>query len=196
MIRKAANILAKWLLKTGAISEVDRELYEYGIYSFLFTLIPLFAVIVLSFPFHITLEGILFIIPFIFLRKFTGGFHFSSAWLCALVSIVVLSAFLLGIKVLLLLSPSIPAYVAVYLSLIPIVSLSPIDSVNRRLTHKERAIFRKIAICLGTIFVALFTLFMLLGVPHIAIPIGAGVVLTALLQLPCFLELRKDISHE
>ncbi len=196
MIRKVAHILSKWLLKTGAISEVDLELYEYGIYSFLFTLIPLFAVIVLSFPLHITFEGILFIIPFILLRKFTGGFHFSSAWLCTLVSIVVLSAFLLGIKVLIPSSQSIPAYVAVYLSLIPIVTLSPIDSVNRRLTHKEKAIFRKIAICLGIIFEALFTLFMLLGVPHIAIPIGAGVVLTALLQLPCLWELRKNISRE
>lgn len=196
MIKKIAHVLSKWLLKTGAISEVDQELYEYGIYSFLFTVLPLLAVIVLSLPFHMTLEGILFVLPFIFLRKFTGGFHFSSAWLCGLVSIVVLSAFLLEIKFLILSSPSIATYVAVYLSLIPIVTLSPIDSVNRRLTHKEKAIFRKIAICLGIIFEALFTLFMLLGVPHIAIPIGAGVVLTALLQLPCLWELRKNFSRE
>lgn len=67
MIRKIAHVLSKWLLKTGAISEVDLELYEYGIYSFLFTTVPLLAVIVLSFPLHITFEGILFIIPFILL---------------------------------------------------------------------------------------------------------------------------------
>lgn len=196
MIRKTANILSKWLLKAGAISEVDLGLYEYGIYSFLFTLIPLFAVILLSFPFHITFEGILFIIPFIILRKFTGGFHFSSALLCTLVSIVVLSAFLLGIKVLIILSPSIPAYVTVYLSLIPIITLSPIDSMNRRLTHKEKRVFRKIAICLGIFFAALFTLLMLLGISRVAIPIGAGIVLTALLQLPCLLKLRETISHK
>lgn len=196
MIQKTANTLSKWLLKTGAISEVDQELYEYGIYSFLFTMIPLMTVIVLSLPVHMTLEGILFVLPFIFLRKFTGGFHFSSAWLCALVSIVVLSAFLFGIKALILSPQSIPAYVAVYFSLIPIVTLSPIDSVNRRLTHKEKRVFRKIAICLGIIFAALFTLFMLLGICRVAIPIGAGIVLTALLQLPCLWELRKNIPHE
>lgn len=188
MIRKAANILSKWLLKTGAISENDLELYEYGIYSFLFTLIPLLAVIVLSFPFHMTFESVLFIIPFIFLRKFTGGFHFSSALPCALVSIVILSAFLLTIKTLILSSQYTPAYIAVYLSLIPIAAFSPIDSANRRLTPKEKRIFRKIAILLGLFFAALFTLFMLLGAPRIGVPIGAGVVLTALLQIPCLWE--------
>ena len=134
MIQKFAHILSKWLLKAGAISEVDQELYEYGIYSFLFTMVPLLAVILLSFPMHMILEGILFIIPFILLRKFTGGFHFSSALLCELVSTMVLLAFLLGIKAFLLSSLKVPIYIAVYLSLIPIVVFSPIAVSYTHLT--------------------------------------------------------------
>ena len=195
MIQKFAHILSKWLLKAGSISEVDQELYEYGIYSFLFTMVPLLAVILLSFPMHMILEGILFIIPFILLRKFTGGFHFSSALLCALVSTMVLLAFLLGIKAFLLSSLKVPIYIAVYLSLIPIVVFSPIDSANRRLSQNEKCVFRKIAITLGLFFATLFTLLMVLGIPRVAVPIGAGVILTSLLQLPCLWELRKNISR-
>ena len=196
MIRKIAYNMSKWLLKKGAISAVDQELYEYGIFSFLFTLIPLLAVIVLSLPIHMTLEGILFIIPFILLRKFTGGFHFSSALLCALTSTAVLSIFLLGIKALISSSQSLPLYAVVYLFLIPIIFFSPIDSMNRRLSQNEKQIFRKIAIFLGLFFVAIFTLFMLLELRHIAIPIGAGVVLTSLLQLPCLGEWKKNLSSK
>ena len=77
MTRFFSKTLVKWLLKTGAISQQDADVYEYGIYSFLFSLIPFALVLVLSIPLGMVTEGFLLIVPFFFLRKFTRWISFS-----------------------------------------------------------------------------------------------------------------------
>lgn len=197
MTRFFSKALVKWLLKTGAISQQDAEVYEYGIYSFLFSCVPFALVLVLSIPLNMAWEGILLIVPFFFLRKFTGGFHFQSALPCLVTSTLLLLASLGGIKALLSKPPLLAVYLAVYLSLIPIFLLSPIDSINRKLSSKEQRVFHRIAIGLGCFFVALFTLLMGFELYRIAVPIGGGVVLTALLQLPCLPgEIRRIQSKQ
>lgn len=197
MTRFFSKALVKWLLKTGAISQQDAEVYEYGIYSFLFSLLPFALVLILTVPLGMVTEGFLLIVPFFFLRKFTGGFHFQSALPCLVTSTLLLLASLAGIKALLSKPPLLAVYLAVYLSLIPIFLLSPIDSINRKLSSKEQRVFHRIAIGLGCFFVALFTLLMGFELYRIAVPIGGGVVLTALLQLPCLPgEIRRIQSKQ
>ena len=103
-------------------------------------------------------------VPFLFLRKFTGGFHFLSALPCLAPSTLFLPAILAGIKALL---PK-PPLLAVSLA---------IDSINRKLTSKGQRAFRRIAMGLGCFFVALFTLLMGFELYRIAVPSGGGVVL-------------------
>ena len=196
MTRFFSKTLVKWLLKTGAISQQDADVYEYGVYSFLFSCIPFGLVLVLSIPLDMAWEGVLLIIPFFFLRKFTGGFHFQSALPCLVTSTLLLLASLAGIKALLPKPPLLAVYLAVYLSLIPIFLLSPIDSINRKLTSKEQRVFRRIAIGLACFFAILFTLLMRFGLYQTAVPIGGGVVLTALLQLPCLPEEIRRIQRK
>ena len=136
MTRFFSKALVKWLLKTGAISQQDADVYEYGIYSFLFSLLPFALVLILTVPLGMVTEGFLLIVPFFFLRKFTGGFHFQSALPCLVTSTLLLLASLAGIKALLSKPPLLAVYLAVYLSLIPIFLLSPIDSINRKLSSK------------------------------------------------------------
>lgn len=197
MTRFFSKALVKWLLKTGAISQQDADVYEYGIYSFLFSLLPFALVLILTVPLGMVTEGFLLIVPFFFLRKFTGGFHFQSALPCLVTSTLLLLASLAGIKALLSKPPLLAVYLAVYLSLIPIFLLSPIDSINRKLSSKEQRVFHRIAIGLGCFFAALFTLLMGFELYRIAVPIGGGVVLTALLQLPCLPgEIRRIQSKQ
>lgn len=148
MIKRIAAVTAKWLLQAGAISASDVELYEYGIYSFLFTLCPLGLVLVISLFLNMVAEGILLIIPFILIRKFCGGFHFQSSVLCGIVSTAVLTVFLLGVR--LVLSAEAHSWWALllFLAAIQIAIFSPIDSEGRRLTQNEKKVFKKIAISL------------------------------------------------
>ena len=140
MIKRAAAVTAKWLLQAGAISASDVELYEYGIYSFLFTLCPLGLVLIISMFLHMVVEGILLIIPFILIRKFCGGFHFQSSVLCGIVSTLVLTAFLLGIRLVLDTSGYGWWCAVLLLAAVQIIVFSPIDSEGRRLTQNEKKV--------------------------------------------------------
>lgn len=195
MIRFVSRAVAKWLLKHGAISVNEKELYEYGIYSFLFTLTPLFLVLMVSIPLNMAVEGVLLITPFILLRKFAGGFHFQTPLPCTIVSTVVLLGCLLEIRVILEYGSFIIHTLLVYASIVPICILSPIDSENRQLSAKEKSAFHRIAIVLATINAALYSLLLILRTVEIAIPLGTGMILTALLQLPCLFEHQKNSNR-
>lgn len=95
MIRKASIAISKWLLNTGAISEDDKELYEYAAYSFLFSLLPLCLVIIIGCAVNMVIEGILMVIPFMLIRKFSGGFHLNSSAVCFVSSTALLSLFII-----------------------------------------------------------------------------------------------------
>ena len=71
--------ISAWLIKHDAIKSEDKELYEYAIYSFFITISPLFLVILISGIMGKLFEGIVVIIPFMVLRKFSGGFHAKKA---------------------------------------------------------------------------------------------------------------------
>lgn len=195
MIRFISRAVAKWLLKHGAISVNEKELYEHGIYSFLFTLTPLFLVLMVSIPLNMAVEGVLLITPFILLRKFAGGFHFQTPLPCIIVSTVVLLGCLLEIRVILEYGNFIIHTLLVYASIVPICILSPIDSENRQLSAKEKSAFHRIAIVLATINAALYSLLLILRTVEIAIPLGTGMILTALLQLPCLFEHQKNSNR-
>lgn len=195
MIRFVSRAVAKWLLKHGAISVNEKELYEYGIYSFLFTLTPLFLVLMVSIPLNMAVEGVLLITPFILLRKFAGGFHFQTPLPCIIVSTLVLLGCLLEISVILEYGSFITHTLLVYASIVPICILSPIDSENRQLSAKEKSAFHRIAIVLATINAALYSLLLILRTVEIAIPLGTGMILTALLQLPCLFEHQKNSNR-
>lgn len=193
MIKRIAAVTAKWLLHAGAISASDVELYEYGIYSFLFTMCPLGLVLILSVFLNMVIEGILLIIPFILIRKFCGGFHFQSSVLCGIVSTTVLTAFLLGVR--LVVSTSSYGWWALllFLAAIQISIFSPIDSEGRRLTQNEKRVFKRIAIALSIITLIVCAVLAVLHQMWAAVSVGSGMILSAALQFPClFIKDRYD----
>lgn len=193
MIKRISAVAAKWLLQTGAISASDVELYEYGIYSFLFTMCPLGLVLIISIFLNMIAEGILLIIPFILVRKFCGGFHFRSSVLCGIVSTAVLTAFLLGIRLVMNTGSYGWWALVLLLSTVQIIVFSPIDSEGRRLTPNEKKVFKKIAIALSVIVVLLCVVLATCHQMWAAVPVGSGVILSAALQFPClFIRNRYD----
>ena len=193
MIKRLADVTAKWLLQAGAISASDVELYEYGIYSFLFTMCPLGLVLIISIFLNMVIEGILLIIPFILIRKFCGGFHFQSSVLCGIVSTLVLTAFLLGIRLVLNTAEYGWWCAALLISVVQVVIFSPIDSEGRRLTQNEKKVFKKIAIALSIITVILCAVLAAFHQMWAAVSIGSGLILSAALQFPCLFQKKAAI---
>lgn len=192
MIHKVAAKISTWLYTSGAISANDRELYQYAAYSFLFSLAPILLVTIIGAIFDSILDGLLMIIPFVLIRKFSGGFHFKSSTLCLVTSSVLLSAMIVLIKIITGFQIYFSFTVLVTLSTIGLIKLSPIDSVNRKLSVNEIVTFRKVTIILSILFFIIYVLLMALHLPNYAVPVGTGIFLSALLQIPCLFKKAGD----
>lgn len=190
-----AGKMTQWLLKTGAIEENEKELYEYAVFSFLFSLFPLCLVMIIGRALGMFVEGILMIVPFILIRKFSGGYHLNSSIVCFISSILLLSASITLISMILSTESYEIFSCAVVLAALQIFACSPIDSKARELNEKEKTLFRKIARLMIGAFLAFSLLLYAIGADKFAIPIGMGIIITALLQLPCaFIERRKNTT--
>jgi len=101
MMHRIANATANWLVKANAVKSEDRELYSYAMYSFLFAMAPLMLTMIIGIFMHMFLESVLFILPFVIIRKFSGGFHLKSPTVCIFVSTGIIIVFLCTIKLVL-----------------------------------------------------------------------------------------------
>lgn len=191
MIAKLSVMTVKWLLRAGAISENDRELYEYAAYSFLFSLLPLVLVMLLGGVSGMLLEGVLMIVPFMLIRKFSGGFHLQSSVICSVSSTLLLSAFLFLIRLVTVKQSFILLSCFVAAAAIQVFICSPIDNEARKLSAKERIVFKKVARIMSALFLAVYIVLVSFGLHRVAVPVGAGIILTALLQVPCFFARKK-----
>ena len=191
-----AKKLTQWLLKTGAIEEKEKELYEYAVFSFLFSLFPLCLVMIIGGISGMFIEGVLMILPFMIIRKFSGGYHLNSSVVCFIFSTLLLSLCLALIKLINSSGTYGLLLCVAAVNALQIFAYSPIDSEKRKLSQKEQAVFRKIARIMVGAFLTFSLLLYLLGTKEFSVPIGMGIIITALLQLPCVFTREQKNAME
>lgn len=190
-MHRIADATANWLVKANAIKSEDQELYSYAMYSFLFAAAPLMLTMAIGVFMRMFLESILFILPFVIIRKFCGGFHLKSPTVCIFISTGIIFAFLCAIRYVLNHGIYWPVVIATVLCAVQLFIKSPIDSEARKLSEREVVIFGKIARCfvvVGLIFVLIFAL---LRNYTVAVPICFGIILSGVLQFPCNFKPRR-----
>ena len=75
----------------NAIHEEEKELYEYALHSAVLLILPLFLAGTIGFCFGSIRTGIIVVIPFMILRKFSGGYHAKKLSHCLMGSVMLLS---------------------------------------------------------------------------------------------------------
>ena len=187
MIERVSKSVADWLLKENVVEYNNRQLLSYAIYSLIFGLLPVFIVMVLGIVFGMIYEGMLMLVPYMLIRKFSGGYHLNSPGVCIICSSFLLAFALALVKLISCASNTFMFTLATSISLIILCILSPIDSEARRLTERERFIFKNvsriIALCTFLIYIGLLYFQSIRN----AIPIGMGINIAASLQLPCLI---------
>ena len=86
--------LAERLIVSDIISREDKEIYRYGFQQGMATLFNLGTTIVIGMVFGRLLESILFMVAYIPLRTFAGGYHARTAVRCYFGSVVMMIAVL------------------------------------------------------------------------------------------------------
>ena len=185
MIGHCIGGIITWLIQHGAVEEEDRELYEYAAYSLLITLSPLLIIIVMGSFMGMVMESVVLVMPFMVIRKFSGGYHAKDGWTCFIGSCAVL--FLCVV-----LASHITCNIVLgFVVLGAVTSLcicSPIDSDNRRLSSEEKSRYKRVTCFIAVICSLLYFLLWMAKSDTYAVCIAVGLVLPAGLQLPCILQ--------
>ena len=179
-----------WLIRQGTVEERNRELYEYAAVSFITTFSPFVLTIVIGILINRMWEGVAIIFPFMILRKFSGGYHAKHMLTCLISSTALLTIVIYASTYV---NYGTTTTLWLLISIISLVVNSPIDSENYRLDHIEKKLFRRIVI--GTVIFLFFIYISLgeMGFEKAAVCVSLGVDLTAILQLPCFIEVMRGI---
>lgn len=182
MVHYLSEKIAKRLIKTNTISQEDRELYEYAASCFLISFFPLVLSFAIGCLLRIPIESIVIILPFITIRKFSGGMHAGSPRLCFVLSCICMFILLVLAKTISMNYIILGLFVCCAILLI---ILSPIDSESKQLSVNEKKVFHRIAVIIVLCYVAIFFGLYLTGHEHFAMCIALGVILSSALQIPC-----------
>ena len=96
MINKIAKRVCNSLIKHGTVNSDLEEVYVYGIELLLSFLFSVSLIIAIGFCAGKTIETLVFLIMFIMIRKFTGGFHASTYLKCQICTI---SSYLIALHI-------------------------------------------------------------------------------------------------
>lgn len=151
MLNKIAVILSKHLLSHNTITEELFEIYVYGFELLISSLMSTSIVLIVGMLLRRIPETIIFLITFVLLRSFTGGYHANSYLLCTLVTflsygfVLFLSEF---IKV------SINAYIILALAgLVLLLKMAPVEHPNKKLSFAKKRRFKIISIIIFAVII-------------------------------------------
>lgn len=183
--------ITRWLIKRETIKIEDKELYEYAVYSFLLTAEPVVLILIIGGLLGKMIEGVAIIIPFMFIRKFSGGIHAKKLWVCMLISFG-----LLFLAVWLVDKLNINTFLSITVvgAAVSLMWFSPVDSENRRLSMAEKKEYKVITVFMTIVFVTIYGLILHTEFKVYAVGIAEGIILTAMLQIPCMVNRFRIIN--
>ena len=84
------------------IRDEDREIYYYGLYQGFLIIVNIITAIIIGVIFRMVWQSILFMLAYVPLRTYGGGYHAKTEGRCYLISIALASGVLLAIKFILM----------------------------------------------------------------------------------------------
>lgn len=142
--------IADKLEHCGIISKSNRTLYEYGLRQMFATILNILTMLLIGFIMGLAVPAMIYIIAYIPLRVYAGGYHASTPQRCWAFSAIMLWIALCIVKY----TPQMYFWVITTLSLIACIVvflLSPVEDRNKRLDEKEHHVYHIRAIVVMTI---------------------------------------------
>lgn len=136
MVHKLAGKITDWLIKNGTISQQNKENYVYGLEVSIEKLITYSFLLLLAIVLKIFIPSVLFILFFVVLRGYAGGFHASTYWGC-FISTIVLYLGCSQLMAPLFIAHSYFVIPTILVSFMIILLLAPMNHPNLNLSQKE-----------------------------------------------------------
>ena len=162
MFRYIAEDIAFLLIKNKIIDIEKRDECVYGAEVLLLNLSNILTALIISVLTKSMLHFAAFMLIFVPLRIFTGGYHAKTSEVCYLITTATYVLSVLCVKRFPEMYSSIPALIALSVLIVPMILLAPIEHKNNPLSAYERKRNRLVSIALiafdSLLFIALFLL--------------------------------------
>lgn len=152
-------MILEYLIKSNVIENTDteREYYQYGIEITVSSLLNIILIISIGALTFSIFESIIFLVCFVLIRQFTGGYHANTYFKCNL-------TFCISFIAVLVLYYTTAVYLSTYISiLITFVCVSvflvkcPIEHINKPIPNNRKVVYKIVAALLGAVYGAIGT---------------------------------------
>ncbi len=155
------------LADKSIIAFEDKDLYTYGFQQGFLLLLNIITTIVIGLIFNMLWQCIVFSLAYIPLRSYAGGYHAKTQLRCYFFSVAMMIIVILIIKYIPWFDLSV-----IILTLISsgvILSLAPVEDINKPLSPKEMQVYKKISRLILLFEVFLVCIFIDLGISEVSI---------------------------
>lgn len=186
------------MVEHSTIQAEDKELYTYGLKQGIIMLITFLTSIIIGYLFHMLLESILYLIFYMMLRVYAGGYHAKTPKQCYFISVLIMISVLSFLKVF-----SWTILIIYYSCILPIgiiFFLMPVEDKNKPLDKEEIIVYKKkgrYTLLLEFLILAAFTyfhLFNLAGCIVIVFYVMAGMLILGKIKNTVYKKEKNESS--
>lgn len=165
MITYLSNIIIYNLIQSGSIQEDEKDLYAYGLQQGLFIILNIVTSIVIGIFTNMLWQCVLFMITYLPLRSFAGGYHARTHLHCYLYSIILNVSVILAIN--LISWHNLFSFAVALMSGIIIFILSPVEDINKPLDQTEFITYKKCTRVILSFILLIFLFYYMLNLNNI-----------------------------
>lgn len=134
--------IVNYFIINGIIEEKEKEIYAYGLHQGLLIILNVATTIIIGILFNMLWESMIFMISYIPLRTYAGGYHARTQCKCYLFSIAIIITSLL----LIIIIPTTGFFILslIITSGITIYVLAPVEDNNKPLDTIEKKSYKKL----------------------------------------------------
>ena len=184
-MKRYTETVVDWMIRQKVINEKEKELYGYALYSVGLLILPLLFAVGIGFILGSIKSGIALVVPFMILRKYSGGYHAKTFSHCAIGSILLL---FLCIEFSMKMKCDWNLLLATVIASVSLIIFSPMDHESRRLDEAEKYRYKKIVIGLVCALDLLCIILFIQRYHNLIISICVGIQMTAGVQFPIIIK--------
>lgn len=139
----------------------ENELYVFGINQCLNMLLNIITALFIGILFGNVLQILLFMLAYIPLRSYAGGWHSRTPLRCYIFSVIMLIVVSIGMKYLSL--TEWVYYAVLFVAALIVIILSPVEDKNKPLDEIEHRVYKKRAVIIAAAEIAVSVVFKLTG---------------------------------
>ncbi len=139
MIEKIAERITQFIHRNADINSEELDVYKYGVEITVSSVFNILLILLCSFVISDILAGFTFLISFIFLRSFTGGYHAKTYFMCN--GLFVLTFLVVYGTSTLINMFNLPFGVlesVALLNVIPIILFAPVENKRKKLDERNK----------------------------------------------------------